>query len=122
MQQSDGWVYQVNQSSNAKNKGYNIVNASISGETTGGGLSRFPGILSKQSFDYLIFELGKNDGLRGFPPKTIRNNLLQIIELAKEQDIKVSLMQIQIPPNYGPRYNKMFTQVFSTVAEESEIT
>lgn len=122
MQQSDGWVYQVNQSSNAKNKGYNIVNASISGETTGGGLSRFPGILSKQSFDYLIIELGGNDGLRGFPPKTIRNNLLQIIELAKEQDIKVSLMQIQIPPNYGPRYNKMFTQVFSTVAEESEIT
>lgn len=122
MQQSDGWVYQVNQSSNAKNKGYNIVNASISGETTGGGLSRFPGILSKQSFDYLIIELGGNDGLRGFPPKTIRNNLLQIIELAKEQDIKVSLMQIQIPPNYGPRYNKMFTQVFPTVAEESEIT
>ena len=122
MQQNEGWVHLLNETSSAENKGYKIVNASISGETTGGGLSRFPGILSKQEFDHLIIELGGNDGLRGFPPATIKHNLLQIIRLAQEHDINVYLMEIQIPPNYGPRYSKMFTDVFATVAEETEIT
>lgn len=122
MQQNEGWVHLLNQTFEAENKGYNIVNASISGETTGGGLSRFPGILSKEKFDYLIIELGGNDGLRGFPPATIKHNLLQIIDMAKQENITVYLMEIQIPPNYGPRYSKMFTDVFATVAKESKIT
>ncbi|QOL24762.1 arylesterase [Thalassotalea sp. LPB0316] len=122
MQQNEGWVHLLNQTFQAENTGYKIVNASISGETTGGGLSRLPGILSKQSFDHLIIELGGNDGLRGFPPVTIKHNLLQIIRLAQAQDIDVYIMEIQIPPNYGPRYSKMFTDVFATVAEEAQIT
>lgn len=118
LQQEDGWVYILNQ----KKKGsYNIVNASISGETTGGGLSRLPAILAKDTFDYLIIELGGNDGLRGFPVKTIKNNLLQIIKLAKAKNIKVAMIQIKIPPNYGVRYNKMFIDVFKEISSEESI-
>ncbi|WP_235938950.1 arylesterase [Thalassotalea algicola] len=120
MQQDQGWVHLLNQQLETNNSGFQIINASISGETTGGGLSRLPGILSKQTFDYLLIELGGNDGLRGFPTDVIKNNLLQIIQLAKEKNIPVWLMEIKIPPNYGPRYNKMFANVFNEVASETE--
>lgn len=118
MQQEDGWVYILNQQNNGS---YNIVNASISGETTGGGLSRLPAILAKDDFDYLVIELGGNDGLRGFPVKTIKNNLLQIIKLAKAKNINVAMFQIKIPPNYGERYNKIFMDTFKDVANEENI-
>lgn len=121
MKQNEGWVYLLNQQLKTKNTGYQIINASISGETTGGGLSRLPGILSKESIDYLIIELGGNDGLRGFPTELIKNNLLQIIELAKGKNIKVFLMDVKIPPNYGPRYNKMFGDVFVEVAQQAQV-
>lgn len=121
MKQNQGWVYLLNQQLSTDQAGYKIINASISGETTAGGLARFPDILTKQSFDYLVIELGGNDGLRGFPPHVIKNNLLQIISLAKAQNINVRLMEIQIPPNYGPRYNKMFTNVFKEVAQETGV-
>ncbi|MAG76865.1 MAG: arylesterase [Colwelliaceae bacterium] len=121
MKQNQGWVHLLNQQLKTKNKGYQIINASISGETTGGGLSRLPGILSKEKVDYLLVELGGNDGLRGFPADLIKNNLLQIIKLAKAEDIKVYLMEIKIPPNYGPRYNKMFEAVFTSVAKETDV-
>lgn len=121
MKQNQGWVHLLNQELEAQKKPYTIVNASISGETTGGGLSRLPGILSKQKVDYLIIELGGNDGLRGFPPKLIKNNLLQMIDLANAAKVPVFLMNIRIPPNYGPRYNKMFGDVFVQVAEEKQV-
>lgn len=121
MKQDEGWVYLLNQQLKTNNAGYQIINASISGETTAGGLSRLPGILSKESVDYLLIELGGNDGLRGFPPKLIKNNLLQIIDLAKQKNIKVFLMNVRIPPNYGPRYNKMFGQVFTDVSAKAEV-
>ncbi|MFT5881353.1 MAG: acyl-CoA thioesterase-1, partial [Moritella sp.] len=118
MKQDEGWVYLLNQQLSQQNAPYNIVNASISGETTAGGLSRLPGILAKQSIDYLFIVLGGNDGLRGFPPKLIKNNLLKMIDLAQVKNIPVYLMTIRIPPNYGPRYNKMFTDVFAQVSQE----
>ena len=121
MKQNQGWVYLLNQQLKTNNAGYQIINASISGETTAGGLSRLPGILSKQKVDYLLVELGGNDGLRGFPPKLIKHNLLQIIEQAKAQNIPVFLMEIKIPPNYGHRYNKLFGQVFVDVAEQAQV-
>lgn len=118
LQQKDGWVYILN---NRENRSYNIVNASISGETTGGGLSRLPAILAKDNFDYVIIELGGNDGLRGFPTKTIKHNLLQMITQIKAKNIPVALMQIKIPPNYGIRYNNLFNNVFKEVAEQENI-
>ena len=99
-----------------------MINASISGETTAGGLTRLPRILAKKNIDYLLVELGGNDGLRGFPPSLIKNNLLQMIQLAQQKSIKVLLMDIKIPPNYGTRYNKLFNQTFTKVANIKNIS
>lgn len=121
MKESEGWVNLLNQKLTEQNSAYKIVNASISGETTEGGLSRLPGILAEKNADYLLIELGGNDGLRGFPPRLIKNNLLQIIELAQAANVKVMLMEIKIPPNYGPRYNKMFAAVYRDLAQKYEL-
>jgi acyl-CoA thioesterase-1 len=122
MKQSLGWVHLLNQQLAITNKPYTIINASISGETTGGALSRLTGILSKRKIDHLLIELGGNDGLRGFPPKLIKNNLLQIIDIAHKENIPVTMFNILIPPNYGPRYNKMFSTVFKEVSEIKEVS
>ncbi len=121
MKENQGWVYQLNQVLQQQKAPYTLINASISGETTAGGLNRLPRILAKQNIDYLLVELGGNDGLRGFPPSLIKNNLLQIIQLAQQKSIKVLLMEIKIPPNYGARYNQLFNQTFSKVANISDI-
>jgi acyl-CoA thioesterase-1 len=83
MKENQGWVYQLNQQLQQQKAPYILINASISGETTAGGLTRLPRILAKNNIDYLLVELGGNDGLRGFPPTLIENNLLQIIQLAQ---------------------------------------
>jgi acyl-CoA thioesterase-1 len=122
MKENQGWVYQLNQLLQQQKSPYTLINASISGETTAGGLTRLPRILAKQNIDYLLVELGGNDGLRGFPPSLIKNNLLQIIQLAQQKSIKVLLMDIKIPPNYGTRYNKLFNQTFTNAANISNIS
>jgi len=122
MKENQGWVYQLNRTLQQQEAAYTLVNASISGETTSGGLTRLPSILSQQRVDFLLIELGGNDGLRGYPPKLIKNNLLQIISLAQQKGIKVLLMEIKIPPNYGARYNKLFNQIFTQVAKQKSIT
>ena len=121
MKENEGWVYQLNKELAQEKAPYTLLNASISGETTAGGLTRLTRILANQNFDYLLIELGGNDGLRGFPPTLIENNLLQLIQLAKQEGVKVSLMDIKIPPNYGSRYNKLFNQTFTKVATKSDI-
>jgi len=121
LKENQGWVYRLNQTLKQKNSPYTLINASISGETTGGALSRLPGILASQEIDYLLIELGGNDGLRGFPPKLIKNNLLQIIKLAQQENVKTLLMDIKIPPNYGQRYNQLFQQTFKEVAKQAKI-
>ncbi|WP_284246126.1 arylesterase [Thalassotalea insulae] len=122
MQQHQGWVHLLNEQLSEQKAPYSILNASISGETTSGGLSRLPGILADNEVAHLIIELGGNDGLRGYNPKAIKNNLLQMVSLAQEKNIPVSLMQIKITPNYGPRYNQMFEAVFKEVAQETDAT
>ncbi len=121
MKPEQGWVHLLNEQLKADNADYALHNASISGETTTGGLARLPNILAKEKIDHLIIELGGNDGLRGYSPKLIKNNLLQMISLAQNKNIPVSLMQIKITPNYGPRYNKMFEQVFVDVAKQTQV-
>jgi acyl-CoA thioesterase-1 len=121
MKKNEGWVHLLNKQLKQQGAPYSINNASISGETTAGGLARIEGLLATEKIDHLIIELGGNDGLRGFSPKLIKNNLLQTISLAQEKNIKVSLIKIKITPNYGPRYNKMFEQVFIDVAKQSNI-
>ncbi|MDX2369067.1 MAG: arylesterase [Colwellia sp.] len=122
MKENQGWVYQLNQTLEQQKSPYTLINASISGETTAGGLTRLPRILANNNIDYLLVELGGNDGLRGFPPSLIKNNLLQIIQLAQQKGIKVLLMDIKIPPNYGTRYNKLFNQTFTKVANIRDIS
>jgi acyl-CoA thioesterase-1 len=122
MKENQGWVYQLNQTLQHQKSAYTLINASISGETTAGGLTRLPRILAQKKVDYLLIELGGNDGLRGFPPSLIENNLLQIIQLAQEKSIEVFIMEIKIPPNYGTRYNKLFTQTFTKVSNLKDVT
>ncbi len=121
MKQKQGWVYLLNQRLKAKKSPYYLVNAAISGDTTGTALARLPAILAKEKYDYVLIELGGNDGLRGFSPKIIKNNLLQIITLIKQHNSRAILMSIKIPPNYGMRYNKMFNDIFLAVSKQENI-
>ena len=104
-------------------KGYKIsvYNRSVSGETTGGGLTRISRILDELKPTFLLLELGGNDALRGYPPKKIYENLDKIIEASKERGINVFLMQIRILPNYGKRYQAQFESIYPTLSQEKEV-
>ena len=95
-----------------------VVNASISGETTEGGATRIGPALEKFAPELIILELGGNDGLRGFPPERIRDNLRKIIEASKANNSAVVLLGIRIPTNYGPRYTRAFDNVYRELAEQ----
>lgn len=97
--------------------GWTIVNASVSGETTDGGLRRLPDLLSRHSPEIVILELGGNDGLRGFPPGVIEQNLQTMIHQSQEAGARVLLLGMQIPPNYGERYTKAFAAIYPQLAE-----
>lgn len=100
--------------------GWDIVNASISGETTDGGLRRLPDLLKRHQPDIVMIELGGNDGLRGFPPRVIRQNISRMIEQSQTANAGVLLVGMQIPPNYGERYTKAFADIFPELAERFE--
>nr|WP_298965258.1 arylesterase [uncultured Halomonas sp.] len=98
-----------------------VINASISGETTSGGLQRFADILGQQQPDIVLIELGGNDGLRGLSPNQMQANLATMIEQSQEVDARVLLLGIDIPPNYGQAYRDAFTGVFHLLAEEYDV-
>jgi len=98
-----------------------IVNASISGETTAGALRRLPKLLGEHHPQWVLLELGGNDGLRGFSPNQTRDNLARLIEGAQAADAGVLLTQIRLPPNYGSRYVRAFEAVFPKLAEQYRI-
>ena len=100
---------------------HRVVNASISGETTEGGAERIGTALRKFEPQLVILELGGNDGLRGFPPARMRDNLETIISTSKASGAAVVLLGIRIPSNYGPRYTKAFEDVFRETAEALDI-
>lgn len=100
---------------------WQVVNASISGETTDGGLRRLPDLLTRHTPDVVIIELGGNDGLRGFPPPVIEENLDRLISLSLEAGARPLLIGIQIPPNYGPRYTALFADIYSNLADRHDI-
>ena len=95
---------------------HEIINASVSGETTGGGLARLPALIDAQKPDWVIIELGGNDGLRGFPIQLIRDNLTRMGELVEAAGAKPMYFGIRIPPNYGARYTDAFASLFPEVA------
>ena len=98
-----------------------VYNRSVSGETTGGGLTRISRILDELKPTFLLIELGGNDALRGYPPKKIYENLDKMIDLSKERGIEVLLMQIRILPNYGKRYQTQFESIYPTLAKEKAV-
>jgi acyl-CoA thioesterase-1 len=97
---------------------HRVVNASISGETTEGGAARIDKALGTFKPDLVILELGGNDGLRGFPPARIKENLGTIVTQAKASGAAVVLLGIRIPTNYGTRYTQAFEAVYAEVAED----
>jgi len=113
-----GWVALLQERLRAQGYGYVTVNASISGETTSGGLQRLPRALGLHRPAIVILELGANDGLRGLPLGTVRANLKRMIQLAEGAGAKVLLLGIRLPPNYGPRYGDGFANMYGELAAQ----
>lgn len=101
-------------------RGWNLYNASISGETSAGGLSRLPGLLQQHQPQLVLIELGANDGLRGLPLTGLRKNLETMINLSQAAGAEVILAQIYLPPNYGQRYTQLFAQSYDTVTRSTQ--
>jgi acyl-CoA thioesterase-1 len=111
-----GWVALLQGRLKAKGYGHRVVNASASGETTGGALARLPRALDRHRPAVVIIELGGNDGLRGLPIADVRANFESLIRLSREAGAKVLLVGMRIPPNYGPAYTGDFHQLFGDLA------
>ena len=125
MPQGQGWVTLLEQKL-AQNKldrvSYKVVNASISGETTSGGLARFSAALATHKPRIVILELGANDGLRGLPVSEMQANLSRMILQAKTAKVKVLLLGMKIPPNYGLKYTKNFSDTYTNLANQHNVT
>lgn len=100
---------------------WTVANASISGETTAGGRSRFAAALAQFKPKVVILELGANDGLRGLPVVQMQDNLTAMIKLAKASRVRVLLIGMRMPPNYGPVYTRDFEQAFVTLAKQQKV-
>lgn len=118
---SQGWVNLLAQRLASEGYGYRVVNASVSGETTQGGLARLPRALTTHKPDIVIVELGGNDGLRGLPLSSSQENLERIIGLARGAKARVLLVGMLIPPNYGPRYADQFRDMFPALARKHSV-
>ncbi|MFQ1913470.1 arylesterase [Aeromonas veronii] len=121
MQVEQSWPALLSQKWQEEGGKHTLLNASISGETTQGALARLPALLKEHKPDWLLIELGGNDGLRGFAPTITRQNLASMIALAKEQQTRVVLTQIQLPRNYGARYLRQFEQIFPELAQANDL-
>jgi acyl-CoA thioesterase-1 len=116
-----GWVGLLAQRLDSNETNLKVVNASISGNTTGDGLARLPQLLATHQPSLVVIALGGNDGLRGYPLKRMRQNLKRIIQLSRNTDAQVLLLGIEIPPNYGARYTQEFRNSFQTIADEHAV-
>lgn len=98
-----------------------VINASISGDTSAGGLARLPALLAQHRPELVIIELGGNDGLRGQAPAQLQQNLAAMIDRSREAGAKVLLLGMQLPPNYGQRYTRAFAEVYVQLAEQKQV-
>jgi acyl-CoA thioesterase-1 len=115
--QSRGWVALLGERLKRERPDYSVVNASISGETTGGAAARFDRLLAQHKPAVVVLELGGNDGLRGLPVAEMRKNLAAMIERSQKAGAKVVVVGVYIPPNYGPDYTKEFFDSFGALAK-----
>lgn len=112
-----GWVHLLEQRLQTQGERYTVVNGSVSGETTAGGLARLPAALARDKPDWVLVELGGNDGLRGLPLSEMRDNLAKMIRLARGAGAKPVIFEMRLPTNFGPIINSRFRAVFSDVAK-----
>ncbi len=119
--QDKGWVNLMRDRLDTEGYTLEVVNASVSGETTSGGLSRLPALLETHKPSLVLIELGANDGLRGTPLNIVRGNLQQLVELSQASGAKVLIIGNRLPPNYGPQYTEAFFGLFGEVAGEKQV-
>lgn len=119
--QNQGWVTLLQTRLTQQKLPYQVVNASISGETTSGGLARFSEMLATHKPSIVILELGANDGLRGLPINEMRSNLNNMILQAKSAKTKLLLVGMKIPPNYGQKYSRDFSASYVILAKQHKI-
>jgi acyl-CoA thioesterase-1 len=117
----EGWVGLLRAKLKGEGYGYQVVNASVSGETTAGGLARLPRALALHHPRIVILELGGNDGLRALPLAQMRGNLSGMVALARAAGARPLLLGIRIPPNYGPEYTEKFFATFAEVASAEKV-
>lgn len=116
-----GWVSLLAERLAARGLDLRVVNASISGDTTAGGLARLPPLLAEHRPRVVVIELGGNDGLRGLPLPVVRDNLEGLIRASRDAGARVLLLGMRIPPNYGPRYTEAFHTLYADLAQRYEV-
>lgn len=116
-----GWAALLTERLSAGKFRWRVVNASVSGETTSGGVSRLPALLEQHRPAIVILELGANDGLRGLPVAQMKRNLAQMIALAQQKSARVLLVGMRIPPNYGRPYTEAFAASYGALANETHV-
>jgi acyl-CoA thioesterase-1 len=115
-----GWVALLQQKLQADKFQWQVINASISGDTTAGGLARLPALLKQHQPQLVVIELGGNDALRGFSLKMTEDNLVKMIQACKTIQAKVVLVGMQVPPNYGAAYASDFTRMFARISQQQQ--
>ena len=120
IKESQNWTTLLKSSFSKEGKSLEIINSSISGDTTSGGLSRINRDLNTYKPDFVLVELGGNDALRGYPISRIKQNLLKIISIISNNQSIPIIMQIKIPPNYAKKYIEAFEDIYSEVASETD--
>ena len=116
-----GWVALLEQKLKSSHPDYTMINASISGDTTAGGLARLPLLLKQYQPEIILLELGANDGLRGMSLKAMQKNLSAIIKQSQKSGARVLLLSMRIPSNYGKRYTDMFYNSYQKIAKKQNI-
>ncbi len=122
MDVSSGWVTLLQKRLAQEKPDYQVVNASISGDTTGNGLARLPRLLDEHKPAIVIIELGGNDGLRGLSLVQLKHNITAMVAEAKARNARVLLVGVRLPPNYGKTYSGKFRRVYQEVATEQQVT
>ena len=121
MDTRQGWVALLERRLQEQGLDHQVINASISGDTTAGGLARLPRLLAEHQPEWVILELGGNDGLRGLPPGQMQQNLLAMIERSRSSGAQVVMLGMRLPPNYGLRYTQAFEQVYADLARQTQV-
>jgi acyl-CoA thioesterase-1 len=115
-----GWVALLQRRLAETGHPHRVVNASVSGETSVGGLNRLPRLLAEHAPAVVVLELGANDGLRGFAPQVLGDNLRAMVAASRGAGAQVLLLGVRLPPNYGGAFNARFERVYATVADETD--